>query len=128
MKSSNPDEIIEKFEEQEKVPDKRKKKKPKTKKSDHKHIYDKFLIVEEKPAYLASFKNNIIYHTYKKCSICGKTEWENLPQYMIDDLVKTFNKNPLSIKLLYCHIDNRKDVEYLKNKYPDIIEVTYLDL
>jgi len=60
MKYNNPNDIIDTFEEQEKSPNKKHKKKSRTKKSDHKHIYNKILIVESQPDYLKHFKNSII--------------------------------------------------------------------
>jgi len=127
MNITNPNEIIENFDEEERIPNKKHKKKPRPKKSDHKHIYDKILIVEEAPDYLKYFENKITYRSYKKCSICGRLDDERLPDYIIDDLVKTFNKNPLNARFFYCHVDNRKEAEYLKNKYPELIEVKYIE-
>jgi len=127
MTSNNPNDIIDSFEEQEKIPNKNHKKKPKTKKSDHRHIYDKYVIIERKMSYYIPNKHtNTFFDTYKKCSVCGKLDWSKLPDYMYDDIEKTFNKNPSGYK--YFHISiGFEEVKYLKENYPDLIEVNYLE-
>jgi len=128
MKNSNPDEIIETFDEQEVIPTKSKKKKQKTKKSDHKHIYEKYVIVEEKMSYFVPNKHtSTFFKTYKRCTVCGKLERFKLPEYMYDDIEKTFNKNPLGAK--HCHIGiGFEEAKYLEEKYPNLIEVSYIGL
>jgi len=128
MKNSNPDEVVNVFEEQEVTPIKSKKKKQKTKKSDHKHVYEKYVLVERKLSYFVPNKHeSVSFHTYKKCNICGKLEFFKLPEYIYDDLEKTFDKNPLGLKHVHIGI-GFEEAKYLEKKYPDLIEISYLEL
>ena len=126
MTSNNPNEIIESFEEKERISTKKHKKKPRTKKSDHKHIYDKYVIVEVKMSYWVPNKHESTrFETYRKCNVCGKLDWSKLPDYMYNDLEETFN-NSLNFK--YFHISiGFEEAKYLEERYPNLIEVSYLE-
>jgi len=128
--TNNPNEIIEEYEAKEQISDKQKKKKPKTKKADHKHVYDKYVIKEEKLETLFGsytlYKDKTQFSIYKKCSVCGKLIHENLPQYIEDDLANTFEKNSKKWKYFYFCISNRDEVEYIEKNYPEI-EICYLE-
>ena len=115
------------YELDEQTPYKKKKKKQPPKKSNHKHLYDVYVIKEEAPAYLAPFENKIVYNTYKKCTVCGRIDSSPLPQKMVDKVTEVFNKNPYQFKYWGFGLKNREEVEFLKENFPNEVEVIYLE-
>lgn len=118
MTNNSIDDILSEVEKKEIGKCKSKKKKPKTKKSDHKHCYDRIILREEK-----SRVSDLTHFTfYKQCTICSKEEWIKIPE-KVDKFLKETNSR---YDFFYWLTLNKDDLEKIEKEFPEIT-VVYLE-